>query len=186
MSTDPTSPPPPHQAALARLCAEAAPYLSRGDYSPAIEILERAHRLDPADRKVVLDLGYTNALGYNFPAAERWFDKALQLAPERTGMLMAIAERWSDVRRFDLAASVYEEVLEQPNTPVGAFYGLAKIYARQRQLDKASEIAERAMQVHGTHEAAMLTRGKVYRETGQLEQAEKMLRLVVAKPGCDA
>src|ERR1039458_8092135 len=32
----------------------------------------------------------------------------------------------------------------------------------------------------------MLTRGKVYRETGQLEQAEKMLRMVVAKPGCGA
>jgi Flp pilus assembly protein TadD len=168
------------------MIAEAGRHLNQADYSPAIEILERAHRLEPANCKLLLDLGYANALAYDHPAAGRWFDQALQLASERTGMLMAIAERWSDVRQFDTSGKAYEQVLEQTNVPVGAFYGLAKIYLRQRRLDKASEVAERAMQLHGTHEAAMLTRGKVYRETGQLEEAEKMLRMVVAKPGCDA
>jgi tetratricopeptide (TPR) repeat protein len=166
--------------------AEAGRYLDQSDYAPAIEILERAHRLDPTNCKIVLDLGYANALGYDFSAAERWFDKAVQLAPEKTGMLMAVAGRWSDVRQFDASGRAYEQVLEQANVPVGAFYELAKIYARQRRLDKASEIAERAMQLHGTHEAAMLTRGKVYREAGQLEEAERVLRLVVAKPSCEA
>jgi tetratricopeptide (TPR) repeat protein len=166
--------------------AEAGQHLNRGDYSRAIEILERAHRLDSANCKIMLDLGYANALAYDFPAASRSFDKAIQLAPEKTGMLLAIAERWSEVRQFDASGKVYEQVLERGDVPPGAFYGLAKIYARQRRLDKASEIAERAMQLHGTHEAAMLTRSKIYRETGQLEAAEKMLHLVVAKPGCDA
>lgn len=185
MSTDPISPPSPHKSALSRLFAKAAQYLNQGDYSPAIEILERAHRLDPANPKIVLDLGYANALAYDISAAGRWFDKAIQIAPNKSDMLMAIAERWSDVRQFDASGKTFERVLEQANIPVGAFYGLAKIYARQRRLDKASEIAERAMLLHGRHEAAMLTRGKVYRETGQLEEAEKVLRLVVAKPGCD-
>ena len=33
--------------------AEAGQYLNAGDYSPAIEILERAHRLDPASSQIV-------------------------------------------------------------------------------------------------------------------------------------
>ena len=185
MSFDPTSPPSPHQSALSRLIAEAGRHLNQADYSSAIELLERAHRLDPGNSRIPLDLGYANACAYDLASAGRWFDKALQLASERTRMLMAIAERWSAVRQFDASGKAYEQVLEQANVPLGALYGLAKIYLRQRRLDKASEIADRAMQLHGTHQAAMLMRGMVYRQTNQLEEAEKMLRLVVDKPGCD-
>lgn len=167
------------------MLAEAGGYLKQGDYSPAIEILERAQRLDPANCKILLDLGYANALGYDFEAAERWFGEALQFAPEQAGMLMAIAERWSDVRHFEASGKAFERLLQTGAAPVGALYGLAKIYIRQRRLAQASEIAERAMQLHGNHEAALLTRGKVYRESGQLEEAEKILRSVVAKTGCD-
>jgi tetratricopeptide (TPR) repeat protein len=175
--------PPP---ALARLFAEAGQHLNRGDYGPAIEVLERAHRLAPDNCKITLDLGYANALAYDFAAAARWFEKAVALAPEKPGMLTAIAERWSDVRQFDASGKTFEQALDHSDAPVGAFYGLAKICARQRRLDKAAEVAERAMQLHGNHEAALLARGKVYREAGQLEEAEKVLRLVVAKPGCPA
>src|ERR1039458_5348255 len=101
MSLNPASTPSPHPSALSRMIAEAGRHLNQADYAPAIEILERAHRLDPANCKLLLDLGYANALAYDHSAAGRWFDQALQLEPERTGMLMAIAERWSDVRQFD-------------------------------------------------------------------------------------
>ena len=184
MTTYPTAPASRHQSAFARICAEAAQHLKVGDYVPAIELLERAHRLDPADSRIALDLGYANAMAYDFAAAERWFDRAIQLAPERTGMLMAIAERWSDVRQFDASGRIFERVLEKDDPPVGAFYGLARIYARQRRLDQAAALAERALQLHGAHEAAMLTRGQVYRAAGQWAEAEQMLRAAVAKPGC--
>jgi tetratricopeptide (TPR) repeat protein len=186
MSTHPMPQRPTLPPALARMFAEAGQYLNRGDYAPAIEILERAHRLDPGNCKVVLDLGYANALAYNFSAAASWFDKAVELAPEKPGMLTAIAERWSDVRQFDASGRTYERALEHANVPVGAFYGLAKVYLRQRRLDKAAEVAERAHQLHGSHEGVLLARGKVYRESGQLEEAEKVLRQVLAKTACPA
>ena len=164
--------------------AEAGQYLERGDFAPAIEILGRAQRLDPANHRLALDLGYTHALAYDFGEAERWFEKAIQLAPNKTAVLMAIADHWSDVRHFDAASRAFEQVLEQPVVPVGALYGLVKLYARQRHLDKAAEVAARAIHLHGGHEAAMLARAKVCRETGQLDEAEKMLRLVLAKSDC--
>lgn len=185
MSTVPLAQQSPHQNALSRLFAEAGRYLNQGDFSPAIEILERAHRLDSANFKITLDLGYACAMAYDFAAAGRWFDKSIQLAPDNTEVLMAIANRWSDARDFDAARKAFEQVLDRPNVPLGACFGLAKIYLRQRCLDKASEIAERAMHLYGTHEAALLTQAEVYRETGQLEEAEKMLRSVVAKADCD-
>jgi tetratricopeptide (TPR) repeat protein len=175
----------PHQTTMARMFAEVGQHLNRGEFPQAIEILERAHRLEPADYKIVFDLGYAQALAYDFEAAGRWFEKALQVAPDKAEVLMGTADRWLDVRNFDAAGKAFERVVEQGQVPVGAFYGLAKIYARQRRLDKAVETADRAMRMHGTHEAAMLTRAKVCRETGQLEEAERMLRAVVAKPGCD-
>lgn len=172
--------------ALVRMFAEAGQHLKRGEYDPAIEILQRAHHLDPGDCRIALDLGYASALAYDFAAAARWFDKAVELAPEKPGMLTAIAERWSDVRQFDASGKTFERALEHSDAPVSAFYGLARIYLRQRRLDKAAEVAERAGQLHGSHEAALLTRGKVYRESGQLGEAEKVLRQIVTRPGCPA
>src|ERR1043165_2180210 len=94
-------------------------------------------------------------------AAWRWFEKALQLAPDKAEVLMGTAGRWLDVRNFDAAGKAFERVLEQGQVPVGAFYGLAKIYARQRRLDKAVETADRAMRMHGTPEADPLRRPRV-------------------------
>ncbi|PYJ07572.1 MAG: hypothetical protein DME25_03600 [Verrucomicrobia bacterium] len=186
MSMPPLRQQKPRQNALAKLFAEAGRHLDQGDFPPAIELLERAHRLDPGDCKITLDLGHACALAYDLAAAARWFDKALQAAPEKIWVLMAIADHWSEVRDFDAAGKAYKEVLLQSTVPLGAFYGLAKIYTRQRRLDKAREIADRAMQLHGDHEGALLTGAKVCRETGQLEQAEKLLRSVLSKPGCEA
>ena len=185
MSASQIPPAAPHANVLSRLFAEARQHLNQGDHASAIEILERAHRMAPANGKIVLDLGYANALGYDFAAAGGWFEKAIQLAPDKTGVLMAIAARWSEVRQFDASANAFEQVLDQKNLPLGALFGLAKVCLRQRRLDKAAEIAERAMQLYGTHEAALLTRAKVCRETGQLEEAEKALRAVLAKAGCE-
>ncbi len=186
LSTHPMPPRPAPPPALDRMFAEAGHYLKRGEYAPAIELLERAHHLDPGDCRIAFDLGCANALAYDFGAAARWFDKAVELAPEKPGILTAIAERWSDVRQFDASGKTFERALEHPDAPVSTFYGLARIYLRQRRLDKAAEIAERVAQLHGSHEAAMLTCGKVYRECGLLEPAEKMLRQIVTRADCSA
>lgn len=174
----------PTQGALARLLAEAGQCLNRGEYASGIQLLERAHRLDPANCTIALDLGYANALTYEFTAAARWFDRAVELAPEKPGMLTAIAERWSEVRQFDASGKMFERALEHTDAPVGAFYGLAEIYLRQRRLDKAAEVAERVLRQYGDHEGALMARAKVSRESGQLAEAERVLRQVAARTEC--
>src|ERR1035441_9553648 len=62
MSLNPAATPSPHPSALSRMIAEAGRHLDQADYAPAIEILERAHRLDTANCKLLLDLGYANAV----------------------------------------------------------------------------------------------------------------------------
>src|ERR1043165_9769500 len=103
----------PHQTTLARMFGEVGQHLNRGEFAQAIEILERAHRLEPADYKIAFDLGYAQALAYDFAAAWRWFEKALQLAPDKAEVLMGTAGRWLDVRNFDAAGKAFERVLEQ-------------------------------------------------------------------------
>src|ERR1051326_1621275 len=84
----------PHQTTMARMFAEVGQHLNRGEFPQAIEILERAHRLEPADYKIAFDLGYAQALAYDFAAAWRWFEKALQLVPDKAEVLMGNARRW--------------------------------------------------------------------------------------------
>src|ERR1051326_6140662 len=98
----------PRQTTMARMFAEVGQHLNRGEFPQAIEILERAHRLEPADYKIVFDLGYALALAYDFEAAGRWFEKALQVAPDKAEVLMGTADRWLDGRNFDAAGKAFE------------------------------------------------------------------------------
>src|ERR1051325_2418034 len=175
----------PIQGALAPLFAAAGKHLEQGDYGAAIQIFQRAHRLDPRNNKNTLDLGSAHALGYDFAAAEAWFERAVESAPDKVNVLLAIAERWSDVRQFDASGKAFERVCDQTVVPLGAFYGLVRIYLRQRRLDEALKVAERAVQLHPGHEAALLARAQVYREMDQPEEAEKLLRSVLSRAECD-
>src|SRR5438128_219946 len=101
----------PQQNALSRMFAETGRAFEQNDFARAAEILERAHRIAPRDHKILLDLGYACALGYEFDHAQRWFDQGLKLAPNKAAALMIIADRWTDVRQFDAAGKAYEELV---------------------------------------------------------------------------
>src|SRR5438067_357017 len=104
-------PPSAQQNTLSRVFVEAGRAFDQNDFSRVIEILKRAHRLDSTNPRIALDLGYACALSYEFKQAQRWFQKGLQMAPEKAAALMIIADRWQDVRQFDAAGKAYEELL---------------------------------------------------------------------------
>ena len=93
MSPAPTATMSPHKSALSRMFAEAGRFLDQSDYAPAIEILERAHRLDPTNCKIVLDLGYANALGYDFSAVSRELIAPPSLRPHDRGTCGPVPSR---------------------------------------------------------------------------------------------
>jgi len=170
-----------------RLFSEAIDCRKRGDYQQAVQILQRARGMDSTNDKILLELGYVYALDYDFTGAERCFESAMRLAPaaSKNDAMMTAAHFWMDVRHFEAASKIFEQILKQDSVPLLTFVRLSEIYTRMRRLDDAAAIADRALQTYGNHEGALLTRAKVHREMKQLEDAEKLLRIVIAKPDCE-
>lgn len=169
------------QNLLSRLRAEARECLKQNDYQQAIEILQRAHRLDPANDRILLELGQANVMSYDFSAARKNFDQALRVSTSKPDALVAIGHHWMDIRCFATAAECFEKVLQESRIPVVTFIRLGEMFIRLRRLDDAAAIAERAMETHPDHEGVWLTRAKVHRHMKQWEPAEKLLRAVVSK-----
>ena len=57
--------------AMARLRLSAVDAWRRRDYPQYFRIMERANRQDPANPKILLDMGSAYGMRYDYPAAER-------------------------------------------------------------------------------------------------------------------
>ena len=155
---------------------------NRRDFQQAIEILERASRLNPANAAVLLELGRYYGLRYDYAAAERCFEKAIRIAPAKALALTLAAEKCLEFARQEPAERYFKLALEQKDAPPEAFAELAEIYERQHRLEAANALVDRALQLNGTCGLALLTRARLDREAGRVEQAEKAVRTLLNQP----
>ena len=77
-------------SSVVKLFQAAEQALQRKDFQQNFELLERACNLDPANPAILLQLGRSHGLRYNYAAAEECFEKAIQLAQNKT-QIMAMA-----------------------------------------------------------------------------------------------
>lgn len=155
------------------------------DFPQAIELLERASRLNPSNVGMLLDLGRFHGLRYNHAAAERCFDQAVRIAPNKTQMLAAAAVNSRDFGNFGMSERYYLRALEQKNATPELFVQLAKLYERLRRMDDAAAMLDRALQLNRDCPEALLTRARLERQAGRIEAAEQIIRSFVTKPNPD-
>ncbi len=158
---------------------------ARYDFAGAIEVLQRARKLDPSNDKILVDLGSACAKAYDFAAAQRWFDEAVRITPTPIPALNAIGHAWLEVRNYEAAQACFERVFKERQVPVITFIRLSEIYIRRRRLAEADQITERALHLYGPEDAVLLARGNVHRQMGQFDLAEKLYHVLVARPGGD-
>jgi tetratricopeptide (TPR) repeat protein len=170
---------------LGALFVESRNCVTRYDFQGAIDVLQRAHKLEPANDKIMVDLGSACAKAYDFASAQRWFDEAVRVSPTPLPALNAVGHAWLEVRNFEAAQLCFERLLQQNQVPLIALIRLSEIYVRRRRLDDAAQIAERAMHTYGPEDAALLARANVHRHMGQLDLAEKLCHILVARPNAD-
>src|SRR5512145_2431994 len=94
--------------ALSRMFHQAAESWKRQEYQQTIETLERAARLDPANPTIQLDLGRAYGLRYDYPGAERCFEKAVRIAPRKAPALAEAARRCQEFGSFAMAEGYFE------------------------------------------------------------------------------
>src|ERR1035438_2141756 len=72
------------QGALSRIFQAVNEAWKRRDFQAAIELMERASRLNPSNTGILLDLGHMYGLRYDYAAAEHCFDQAVRIASKKS------------------------------------------------------------------------------------------------------
>src|SRR5450432_3108932 len=91
------------QGSLTRILQAAGEAWKRCDFPEAIELMERASRLNPSNAGILLDLGRMHGLRYDYAAATRCFEQAIRVTPDKTGAMFAAGRQSRSFNNFSLA-----------------------------------------------------------------------------------
>ena len=174
------------KGSLSRTLQDAAQSWQRRDYIHYFEIMERACRLDPANHRILLDLGLAYGIRYDYAAAGRCFEKAVRIAPQKSNVLAMAGTYSRNFSRYEMARHYFEQASEQKDASPDTFVKLAEIHERFRSLDKAAELVDRALRLDASCALALLVRARLDRLAGRLDEAEKILRPILARTDPDS
>ncbi|MGA9778333.1 MAG: tetratricopeptide repeat-containing sulfotransferase family protein [Limisphaerales bacterium] len=161
---------------ISRMLQAAEQAWKRRDFKQNLELLERASRLDPANPAILLQLGRSHGLGFDYAAAEQCFERAVRVAPRKTEALATAGIHSRDFRNPELAERYFRRAVEQKDAPPETLIYLAELYERLRRNADAAQLIDRALQLNCACPMALLARARLERQTGQLAEAEKRLR----------
>jgi len=173
------------KGALNRMQQTAGESWQRQDYQQYFETMERACRLDPANHGLLLDLGSAYGMRYDYPAAERCFEKAVRVALRKENALAMAGLHCRNFARYELARRYFERAIEQPNASPASFVKLAELYERFHFAEEADRLVERALQLDPACALAVLVRARLDRLAGRVEAAEGRIRPLLANSDRD-
>jgi tetratricopeptide (TPR) repeat protein len=153
------------------------------DFQQCLDLLERASRLDPANPRILLQLGQSYGLRYDYAAAERCFEKALRVASRKTEALATVGQISADFASHQLAEHYFQRTLEQKDASPEILARLAEFYERLRHTEHASKLVDQALQLDANCALARLVRARLNRQAGLLDDAEQVLRPILVSAG---
>ena len=168
------------KGSLDRMLEAARQAWVQKDFPQHLELLERASRLNPSNAAIHLQLGRAHGLGYNYAAAERCFEQAVRVSPNKAGALALVGVQCRDFRTPEMAERYLKRALEQKDATPEMFVELAELYERLRRVEEAGALIERALNLNRSCAPALLARARLERQAGRLEAAEKLLRVFPA------
>ena len=168
---------------LNRMLQAANEAWSSCDFQQCLEQLERASRLDPANARILMQLGQSYGLRYDYAAAERCFEKAVRVAPNKTEALATAGRLSAEFANHQLAEHYFQKALEQQDASPETFARLAELYERLRRTEDASKLVDQALQLDAHCALARLVRARLNRQAGRLEEAERSLRPILISAG---
>jgi tetratricopeptide (TPR) repeat protein len=173
------------KGSLSRLFQDAVEAWRRQDYQQTIALLERASRLDPANINVLLDLGRAHGLRYEFASAQRCFEKAVKIAPRKTGALIEAGLRSQAFGNYEMATHYLERASHEKGITADVFVTLAELYERGPRANESAALVERALALQPEHAPSLLASARLKRLAGSLEEAEKGTRDLLNKSSGD-
>jgi len=119
-----------------------------GENDAAIDLLNRAVQLNPAQFSYYQSLGRVYAALHMPGKAERCYRKALELNPQAIDTLISIAKIRHQQGFIEDAAVCYQKALESLPDSRPALVGLANIFKEQGRTEAAQALYERFLRIH--------------------------------------
>src|SRR5579862_6901838 len=101
------------QGSVFRMVQKADEAWKRRDFQQCFESLERASGLDPANPNLLFILGQRYGMRYDYAAAERYFDKAVRLATNKSEALAIAGQLSTDFASHQVAEHYFQQALDQ-------------------------------------------------------------------------
>lgn len=161
---------------IQRLYREANEAWEQQDYQKSISLFEQATRKEPQNPVLHLNLARAHGKRYDFPAAERCIEKAIQISKDRAQTLNEAGQVCLEFDNFDMAISCFQRACQKKGVSIGALINLADIYMRDKRLDEAAELIARAAQMNRKDPRVLLEEGTLRRLRGATSEAESVLR----------
>jgi tetratricopeptide (TPR) repeat protein len=174
------------ERAIARMLQGAAVLWQQGDYARYFDAINRASQMDPRNHQIPLDIGTAHLMRYDYPAAEEYFERAVNAAANKSMALEMAALQCRNLNRYDMAERYLERAVAHKGATPDVLTKLAEMYERFRRLDKAREMVDRALGANGNNPLTLLVRARLERSTGRLEEGEKTLHLFLSRTDKDS
>jgi tetratricopeptide (TPR) repeat protein len=171
---------PKRNPAIEHLYQEADAAWGRQDYQQSISLIERATRKEPHNPALLLDLARAYGRRYDFPAAERYIEKAVQISTDRAHTLGAAGQICMELDELDMAIGYLARAGQKKGVSIGSLITLADIYTRDKRLDEAAELVARASQIDRKDPRLLLEKAMLTRLRGNIHEAQPVLRELVA------
>lgn len=168
--------------AIQRLYREAEEAWGQQDYGKSLNLIEQATRKEPFNPLLLLDLARAHGRRYDFPAAERYLEKAVQMAADRAHMLGEAGRICLEFDNPDMALSYLERACQKKGVAVGILVMLADMYLRDKRTGEAAELIARAARIDRKEPRVRLEEAALRRERGEIRDAETLYREVLADP----
>jgi tetratricopeptide (TPR) repeat protein len=173
------------QGMVTRRLREAQAAWARKDFVAAIDLLESANQLAPANPGILIELGRAYGSRYDYGTAERYFEKTIRFSPKKGAMLATVADHCQFFRNPELRERYLRLALVQPDATPQTCVKLAELCERLRRLPEAGELVDRALKLDPKCAEALLVRARLERLAGRMETAEQYLRSLLNQPIAD-
>jgi tetratricopeptide (TPR) repeat protein len=180
---NPTQPKPNKETN--RLCREAEEAWKRLDYPRSITLLERAARLEPSNPSLYLSLARAHGLRYDYPAAKRYVEKALQISQDSVQMIEGAARICSNFNNLDIMAGCLERASRKEGVSIDALVWLADIFTVDDRIDEAAEIVGRAARINRNDARVLLREAVLKRRRGEINEAESLFHDIMTSSSAD-
>jgi tetratricopeptide (TPR) repeat protein len=160
---------------------EARELLVSGDFARALSKYEKLTRSCPGIGGLWFEYGNTAAGLRNVELAERAWQKAIELQPRNSVLLVQIGHQYENLRRQEQARACFARAAVVSPTGIDSRISLAILLERQHKLTEARAVVAECLALDSRDEQARFFAALLDRREHNLERAELQLRALVAE-----